>query len=117
MSVPALHFSADYPFESHFASVTGYRMHYVDEGKGKPLLFLHGNPGWSYIWRNVIPHLTDLGRCVAPDQIGMGRSDKPLIDYDFHRHLAFLEEFASALSSKFPSARRAISSRVDACPS
>ncbi|MBX9399637.1 alpha/beta fold hydrolase, partial [Streptomyces sp. TRM72054] len=51
-------------------------MAYVDEGEGDPIVFLHGNPTSSYIWRNVIPHVVDQGRCIAPDLIGMGDSDK-----------------------------------------
>src|SRR3954452_2002165 len=55
--------------------VDGVRMHYVDEGEGEPILLLHGEPTWSYLWRNIIPQLP--GRKVAPDLIGFGRSDKP----------------------------------------
>jgi haloalkane dehalogenase len=51
-------------------------MRYVEEGDGDPIVFLHGNPTSSYLWRNIIPHLTALGRCIAPDLIGMGDSDK-----------------------------------------
>jgi len=56
--------------------VNGMSMSYVDEGEGDPIVFLHGNPTSSYLWRNVIPHLVGLGRCIAPDLIGMGDSDK-----------------------------------------
>src|SRR5436190_21208670 len=55
--------------------VEGLRMHYVDEGEGEPILLLHGEPTWSYLWRNIIPQLP--GRKIAPDLIGFGRSDKP----------------------------------------
>ena len=58
------------------ANILGYNMSYVDEGAGDPIVFLHGNPTSSYLWRNIIPQLTGLGRCVAPDLIGMGDSDK-----------------------------------------
>ena len=47
---------------------------YVDVGAGPPIVFLHGNPTWSYLWRNIIPHVSDLGRCLAPDLVGMGQS-------------------------------------------
>lgn len=57
-------------------SVLGSRMAYVDVGAGEPIVLLHGNPTSSYLWRNVIPHLADRGRCIAPDLIGMGDSDK-----------------------------------------
>jgi pimeloyl-ACP methyl ester carboxylesterase len=56
--------------------VLGRTMAYVDVGQGDPIVFLHGNPTSSYVWRNVIPHLVKLGRCIAPDLIGMGDSDK-----------------------------------------
>jgi haloalkane dehalogenase len=56
--------------------VLGRQMAYVETGEGEPLVFLHGNPTSSYLWRNVIPHLEDQGRCIAPDLIGMGDSDK-----------------------------------------
>ena len=59
-----------------FVEVKGRRMAYVEMGKGDPILFLHGNPTSSYLWRNVMPHLGDVGRCIAPDLIGMGDSDK-----------------------------------------
>ncbi len=56
--------------------VLGRRMAYVEQGAGDPIVFLHGNPTSSYLWRDVIPHLTGLARCIAPDLIGMGDSDK-----------------------------------------
>lgn len=65
--------SADFPFESHYVDMVGSKMHYVDEGEG--------NPTSSYLWRNIIPHVASLGRAVAPDLIGMGKSDKPDIEY------------------------------------
>jgi len=83
----------DFPFESHYLEVKGSRMHYIEEGEGDPILFLHGNPTSSYLWRNIIPHLTDRGRCIAPDLIGMGKSDKPDIAYRFFDHYAYLEAF------------------------
>ena len=65
----------------------GYRMHYVDEGDGEPILLLHGEPTWSYLWRKIIPQLP--GRKVAPDLIGFGRSDKPedIRWYSYDRHV------------------------------
>jgi haloalkane dehalogenase len=72
-------------------------MHYVEEGSGDPILFLHGQPTSSYLWRNVIPHLTDLGRCIAPDLIGFGKSDKPDIEYRFFDHARYLFGFIEAL--------------------
>ena len=66
--------SAEFPFESHYVDLHGSKMHYVGEGEGDPILFLHGNPTSSYLWRNVIPHVASLGRAIAPDLIGMGKS-------------------------------------------
>ena len=63
------------------AEILGKSMSYVDEGRGDPIVFLHGNPTSSYLWRNIIPYLTDKARCIAPDLIGMGKSDKPDIAY------------------------------------
>src|SRR3982074_578036 len=51
-------------------------MGYVDTGSGHPIVFLHGNPTWSYLWRNIIPYVGDCGRCLAPDLVGMGQSGK-----------------------------------------
>src|ERR1043166_365337 len=65
--------SPDYPFEPHYVEVFGSRMHYIEEGRGDPIVFIHGNPTWSYLWRNVLPHLTSYGRCIAPDLVGYGR--------------------------------------------
>jgi haloalkane dehalogenase len=69
--------SAEFPFESKFIEVLGSKMHYIDEGEGTPFLLLHGNPTSSYLWRNIIPHIKPLGRVIAVDLIGMGKSDKP----------------------------------------
>ena len=81
--------------------VLGLEMAYVDEGQGDPIVLLHGNPSSSYQWRNVIPHLADLGRCIAPDLIGMGDSDKLPHSgpgaYRFVEHRAYLETFLDAV--------------------
>ncbi len=52
-------------YDSHYIDVLGSKMHYLDEGTGDPILFLHGIPTWSFLWRNIIPAMTDLGRCIA----------------------------------------------------
>lgn len=88
---------ADAPFEAHYAKVLGHRMHYVDEGSGPVLLFLHGNPTSSYLWRNIIKELRSEYRCIAPDLIGFGRSDKPPLDYRFLTHYSFIEAFVEQL--------------------
>jgi haloalkane dehalogenase len=92
--------SSDYNFAPHYVEVFGSRMHYVDEGEGDPILLVHGNATWSYIWRNVIPHLTPHARCVAPDLIGFGLSDKPDIEYQWTEQGDYLEEFIRKLGLK-----------------
>jgi pimeloyl-ACP methyl ester carboxylesterase len=71
-----------YPFSSHFFALGPHRLHYLDEGAGEPLLFVHGNPTWSFYWRNLILGLRDRFRCIAVDHIGCGLSDKPQ-DYNY----------------------------------
>ena len=66
-----------YPFESRWLEADGFRMHYIDEGSGQPLLMLHGNPTWSFLYRNLISRLRQRFRCVAPDYPGFGLSDRP----------------------------------------
>ena len=81
----------DYPFAANYRTVDGLRMAHVDEGEGPPVVFWHGEPTWSYLWRHVIPPVRDAGfRCVAPDLMGFGRSDKPIeLDwYTYDRHCA-----------------------------
>jgi pimeloyl-ACP methyl ester carboxylesterase len=68
--------SAAFPYKKQRRRVLDREMAYVELGEGDPIVFLHGNPTSSYLWRNVIPHLQPLGRCIAPDHIGMGDSDK-----------------------------------------
>ena len=82
---------------SRYTEVRGSRMHYVEAGSGNPILFLHGNPTSSYLWRNVLPHVSGQGRCIALDLIGMGKSDKPDIDYRFADHARYVEGFVEAL--------------------
>jgi cis-3-alkyl-4-acyloxetan-2-one decarboxylase len=89
---------ASYPFASRFLMVDGQRMHYVDEGAGQPLLFLHGNPTWSYLYRHQIAALRDEHRCLAPDHLGFGFSDKPRRgDYGMRAHIMRLQRFVDAL--------------------
>ena len=61
--------SADFSYESHYLEVLGSKIHYIDEGAGDPILFLHGQPTSSYLWRNVIPHVTSVGRAIAIDLV------------------------------------------------
>lgn len=92
--------ASDFPYKSHYMDVFGSKIHYVDEGAGDPILLLHGNPTWSYIWRNIIPYLTPFGRCIAPDLIGFGKSDKPEIEYTWFDHSKYLERFIEQLGLK-----------------
>ena len=92
--------SAAFPFESKYVEVNGSQMHYIEEGEGDPILFIHGIPTSSYLWRNVIPHISDNGRCIAVDLIGMGKSDQPEIDYDFFSIYDYLEGFIEKLELK-----------------
>ena len=89
--------SAAFPYDKAFVEVAGSRLAYVDEGEGPVVLFVHGNPTSSYLWRNVIPHVADDHRAIAIDLVGMGDSDKPDIDYTFQDHYAHLEGFIDAL--------------------
>jgi haloalkane dehalogenase len=76
-------------------------MSYVDVGEGDPIVFLHGNPTSSYLWRNIIPYVAGLGRCLAPDLIGMGRSGKsPSNAYRFVDHARYLDAWFEALMPK-----------------
>ncbi|HLZ68916.1 MAG TPA: haloalkane dehalogenase [Dehalococcoidia bacterium] len=94
-SEPAI--SPAFPYASHYVEVAGTKLHYIDEGAGEPILFLHGNPTSCYLWRNVIPHLTAQGRCLALDLAGMGKSEKPRSEYRFFDHVRYVEGFIAAL--------------------
>jgi haloalkane dehalogenase len=79
----------DFPFTPHWTEFDGLRMAHLDEGDGEPVVFVHGEPTWSFLWRKVIPPVRDAGyRCIAPDLPGFGRSDKPidLAWYTYDRH-------------------------------
>src|SRR3981081_264398 len=71
----------------------GHAMHYEEQGRGKPILLLHGNPSSGYSWRKVMPTLARWGRAIAIDHMGFGESNKPEIEYSFFQHATFLEEF------------------------
>ena len=87
--------SAEFPFEKKTVSIDGSRIAYVDEGKGLPVLFIHGNPTSSYLWRNIIPYVTDNHRAIAIDLVGMGDSEQPDIAYSFEDHAKFVDALAS----------------------
>ena len=85
------HVARRYPFHSKFANVNGWRMHYIDEGppNAPPVLMLHGNPTWGYLWRDTIPPLLRAGyRVIVPDQVGFGLSEHPHNASAHRRHFA-----------------------------
>ena len=83
-----------YPFTSNYLDINGHQLHYIDEGKGETILFVHGTPSWSFDYRNVIKKLKESCRCVAIDHIGFGLSDKPEhYDYSTQNHSKTLEIF------------------------
>ena len=98
----------DYPFDPHYADITDratgtqMRLHYVDEGPrdAAPILLLHGEPSWSFLYRKFVPALVAAGhRVVAPDLIGFGKSDKPAVrnDYTYERHVEWMSDWLTAL--------------------
>jgi haloalkane dehalogenase len=90
--------SAVDPLPRQRVSVGDTEMSYVDTGRGSPIVFLHGNPTSSYLWRNIIPYASDLGRCLAPDLVGMGQSlPSPTRAYRFVDHVRYLDTWFEAL--------------------
>jgi haloalkane dehalogenase len=91
-----------FPFAPHYVDVNGLRMHYIDEGKGDPILCLHGEPSWCYLYRKMLPTLTKGNRVIAPDLIGFGRSDKPAdrSAYTYAMHHDAVGAFVKALDLK-----------------
>jgi haloalkane dehalogenase len=89
----------DFPFAPHYVEIEELRTHYLDEGRGEPMLLLHGEPTWSFLYRRMIPFLSSRFRCIAPDYIGFGRSDKltRVGSYSFGFHYERLERFVDAL--------------------
>ena len=89
-------------YEKRTLDVLGKRMAYVDVGSGDPIVFLHGNPTSSYLWRNIIPHVEGQARCIAPDLIGMGDSEKlepsGPESYTFLEHSRYLDAFFAGLN-------------------
>ena len=93
--------SAAFPYQKQRRRVLGREMAYVEVGKGDPIVLLHGNPTSSYLWRNVLPHVQPLGRCIVPDLIGMGDSDKlpnsGPDSYRFVEHRRYVDALLDAL--------------------
>lgn len=92
--------SGDFPFTSQYVDVLESKMHYIEQGEGDPIVFLHPIPASNYVWRNVIPYLSTLGRCIAPDLIGFGRSGKPDIQYTIDDHIQYIDQWINALKLK-----------------
>lgn len=93
--------SATFPYQKKRRQVLGLEMAYVEEGQGDPIVFLHGNPTYSYAWRNILPYVQGLGRAIAPDLIGMGDSQKlpesGPNSYTFIEHRRYLDALLEAL--------------------
>lgn len=91
--------AADDPYIRRRATVLDSEIAYIETGEGEPVVFLHGNPTSSYLWRNVIPHVEPVGRCLAPDLIGMGNSGSaPAGSYRFADHAAYLDAWFDTLA-------------------
>ncbi|MCF6409604.1 haloalkane dehalogenase [Pseudalkalibacillus salsuginis] len=93
--------SGAFPYKKKHQQVFDLEMAYVEVGSGDPIVFLHGNPASSYLWRNIIPYAQEYGRCIAPDLIGMGDSDKLPVSgpdsYTFVEHRKYLDELLNKL--------------------
>lgn len=88
----------EYPFASKYQSLQDGRIHYVDEGSGPPVLFVHGTPTWSFEYRHVIRAALDSNRCIAPDHLGFGLSERPQgVAYSPEAHAERLREFVDAI--------------------
>lgn len=92
-------FDGTFPFAPHYHQVDDFAMHYVDEGSGEPLVMLHGDPTWGYLFRNFIPPLSGRYRCIVPDHMGMGKSGTPPDPARYHlaQHVSNLESLLLAL--------------------
>lgn len=90
--------SEDNALPGNYVTVGGAEIYYVEAGSGSPIVFLHGNPTSSYLWRNVIPHVSTQGRAIALDLVGMGQSGKPDIAYSYEENFHYFEGFIEALN-------------------
>ena len=98
--VPPLEVPSVMPYKHKFVTILGSTMAYVEAGQGDPILFLHGQPTSSYLWRNIMPALEGQGRVIAPDNIGFGKSDQPNLDYTFADHYRYIEAFIEEMDLK-----------------
>ena len=98
--IAPLEISTENKYSYNYVDVLGSNMAYIDEGKGDPILFIHGTPMSSYLWRNIMPHVEKQGRIIAPDLIGMGKSDHPDLKYTFDDQYKYLTAFIQKLKLK-----------------
>lgn len=86
-------FDGTFPFAPHYADINGFEMHFVDEGRGEPIVLVHGDPTWGYLYRTFTPILSQRRRCIVPDHMGMGKSGTPRDPYPYRlrHHVANLE--------------------------
>jgi len=89
--------SADFPYEFKHIEINGHNIAYVDEGEGDPVLFIHGAPTSSYLWRNIMPWLQDKARVISIDLLGFGQSDKPDTEYGYFLHVEYVRKFIQQL--------------------
>jgi cis-3-alkyl-4-acyloxetan-2-one decarboxylase len=91
-------FDGTFPFAPHFSDAPGFRMHYVDEGEGEPIVLLHGEPTWGYLYRSFIPPLSKTHRVIVPDHMGFGKSETPQDRvYTLRTHIENLEKLFDEL--------------------
>jgi pimeloyl-ACP methyl ester carboxylesterase len=92
-------FGGTYPFAPRYFDAGNFKMHYIDEGGGEPVILLHGDPTWGYLWRKFIPVLSQQHRVIVPDHMGMGKSDTPAEPYPYllRHHIANLEALVTSL--------------------
>ena len=92
-------FSGSYPFKPNYLDIGGFKMHYVDQGEGEPVVMLHGDPTWGYLWRKFILLISDTHRAIVPDHMGMGKSSVPKDPYPYllRHHIFNLEELITSL--------------------
>ncbi len=94
-------FNSTFPFKPHFSTAPGFRMHYVDEGQGEPIVCLHGEPTWGYLYRNFIPPLSKTHRVIVPDHMGFGKSETPQDrEYSLKAHVENLAALIEELDLK-----------------
>ena len=95
-------FGNTYPFKPNYLHINGFEMHYIDEGNGEPVILLHGDPTWGYLWRNIVPELSGTMRCIVPDHMGMGKSEAPSEPYPYRltHHISNLESLILELGLK-----------------